>query len=228
VISPLLANVYLHYVFDLWMEAWREKVAQGEMIAVRYADDLVVGFQHRAEAERFLKEFRERLAKFGLELHPEKTRLIEFGRFAEANRQERGAGEPEMFTFLGFTQQCGTNSLGRFTIWQRTERKRMEAKLQAVKQTLHARMHEPVPKVGEWLGRVLNGYFQYHAVPGNMASLHRFRARIVFYWQHALARRSQRGRLSAGRMTRLLKRWLPLPRLLHPHPSVRFDATHPR
>jgi RNA-directed DNA polymerase len=228
VISPLLANVYLHYVFDLWVEAWRKKVAQGEMIAVRYADDLVVGFQHRAEAERFLKEFQERLAKFGLELHPEKTRLIEFGRFAQANRQARGEGEPESFTFLGFTHHCGINSCGRFLIWRRTERKRMEAKLQAVKQKLRKRMHEPVPQVGEWLGRVLNGYYQYHAVPGNVASLQRFRARIVFYWQHALARRSQRGRLRAGRMTQLLKRWLPLPRVLHPYPAVRFDATHPR
>jgi RNA-directed DNA polymerase len=166
VISPLLANVYLHYVFDLWFEAWREKVAQGEMIAVRYADDLVVGFQHRAEADRFLKEFQERLAKFGLELHPEKTRLIEFGRFAQRDRRQRGEGEAESFTFLGFTHRCGSNSSGHFTIERRTDRKRMEAKLQKVKQTLRQRMHEPVSAVGEWLGRVVNGYFQYHGVPG--------------------------------------------------------------
>jgi group II intron reverse transcriptase/maturase len=228
VISPLLANVYLHHVFDLWLEAWRQKVAGGDVIAVRYADDLVVGFQHREEAERFLREFQERLAKFGLELHPDKTRLIEFGRFARANRKTRGEGEPESFTFLGFTHQCGNNSRGNFVIWRQTARKRLEAKLQQVKQTLQQRMHEPVPKVGEWLGRVLNGFYQYHAIPGNWASLNRFRERIGRYWGHVLKRRSQRGRLRADRMARLFNRWLPHPRLLHPYPEVRFDATHPR
>jgi RNA-directed DNA polymerase len=228
VISPLLANVYLHYVFDLWVEAWRKKVAEGDVIAIRYADDLVVGFEHRAEAERFLRQFQERLAKFGLELHPEKTRLIEFGRFARSNRQRRGEGEPESFTFLGFTHRCGTNSRGNFTIWRQTVRQRLEAKLQQVKQTLRARMHEPVAQMGEWLGRVLNGFYQYHAVPGNWASLFRFRERLSRYWLHALKRRSQKGRLSADRATRLCNRWLPRPRLLHPYPDVRFDATHPR
>jgi group II intron reverse transcriptase/maturase len=228
VISPLLANVYLHYVFDLWLEAWRKKVAKGEMIAVRYADDLVVGFEHRADAERFRQEFEERLAKFGLELHPEKTRLIEFGRFARANRQARGEGEPESFTFLGFTHSCGNNSAGKFTIWRRTARKRLEAKLQQVKQTLRARMHEPMPQVGDWLRRVLNGFYQYHAIPGNWASLYRFRLQIGRYWRHVLRRRSQRGRVKAGQMARLYDRWLPIPRLVHPYPSVRFDATHPR
>ena len=143
-----MANVYLHYVFDLWVEAWRKKIANGDVIAVRYADDLVVGFEHRADAERFLSEFQERLAKFGLELHPEKTRLIEFGKFARKNRQARGEGEPESFTFLGFTHYCGTNRSGCITIRRHTERKRLEAKLQAVKQTLRGRMHEPVSKVG--------------------------------------------------------------------------------
>jgi len=228
VIPPLLANVYLHYVFDLWLEAWRKKVASGAVMAVRYADDRVVGFQHRAEAERFLREFQERLAKFGLELHPDKTRLIEFGRFARANRKARGEGEPDSFTFLGFTHECGNNSRGNFVIWRRTVRKRLEAKLQQVKQTLRQRMHEPVPKVGEWLGRVLNGFYQYHAVPGNWASLKRFRERIGRYWGHVLKRRSQRGRLKADRLARLFNRWLPRPRLLHPYPEVRFDATHPR
>ena len=228
VISPLLANVYLHYVFDLWLEAWRKKVAKGQVIAVRYADDLVVGFEDRTEAERFLQEFRERLAKFGLELHPEKTRLIEFGRYAQANRQARGEGEPESFTFLGFTHSCGINSAGKFTIWRRTARKRLEAKLQQVKQTLRARMHEPAPQVGDWLRRVLKGFYQYHAIPGNWRSLLRFRLQIGRYWRHVLRRRSQRGRITAGRMARLYDRWLPLPRLVHPYPSVRFDATHPR
>ena len=228
VISPLLANVYLHYVFDLWLEAWRKKVAKGEVIAVRYADDLVVGFESRADAERFRQEFAERLAKFGLELHPEKTRLIEFGRFARAARRARGEGEPESFTFLGFTHRCGSNSAGKFTIWRRTARKRLEAKLQQVKQTLRARMHEPTPQVGDWIRRVLNGFYQYHAIPGNWASLYRFRLQIGRYWRRALQRRSQRGRVKAGRMARLYDRWLPMPRLVHPYPSVRFDATHPR
>jgi group II intron reverse transcriptase/maturase len=228
VVSPLLANVYLHYVFDLWMEAWRKKVANGEVIVVRYADDLVVGFEYRAEAERFLAAFRERLAKFGLELHAEKTRLIEFGRFARNRRQARGEGEPESFTFLGFTHYCGINRAGKFTIRRQTARKRLEAKLQQVKQTLRARMHEPVPKVGEWLRRVLNGFYQYHAVPGNWASLKRFRLQIGRYWRHVLRRRSQRARITLRRMARLYDRWLLQPRVVHPYPSVRFDAMHPR
>ncbi len=228
VISPLLANVYLHYVFDLWAEAWRKKVAEGELIVVRYADDLVVGFEHRSEAERFLREFRERLAKFGLELHPDKTRLIEFGRFARASRQGRGEGEPESFAFLGFTHTCGTNSRGHFTIWRQTVRKRLEAKLQQVRQALRERMHEPVSRVGRWIARVLNGFYQYHAVPGNWASLRRFRERIGRHWRHALERRSQRGRLRADRVARLLDRWLSHPRLVHPYPGVRCDARHPR
>jgi hypothetical protein len=223
-----LANIYLHYVFDLWVEAWRKKVAEGEMIVVRYADDLVVGFEHRCEAERFLEEFRERLAKFGLDLHPDKTRLIEFGRFARQNRQRRGEGEPEHFTFLGFAHRCGNNSRGDFVIRRQTVRKRLEAKLQQVKQTLRERMHEPVPQVGEWLGRVVRGFYQYHAVPGNWASLSRFRERIGRYWRRALERRSQRGRLTAARIGRLLNRWLPRPRLVHPYPGIRFDARYPR
>jgi group II intron reverse transcriptase/maturase len=228
VISPLLANVYLHYVFDLWLEVWRKKVARGEVIAVRYADDLVVGFQHRAEADRFLKEFQERLAKFGLEINADKTRLIEFGRFAQRDRRQRGEGEAESFTFLGFTHRCGSNSSGHFTIERRTDRKRMEAKLQKVKQTLRQRMHEPVSAVGEWLGRVVNGYFQYHGVPGNLSSLYRFRDRVRGYWLRALERRSQTGRLSLTRRIRLFDRWLPSPRILHPYPDRRFDAMHPR
>ena len=228
VISPLLANIYLHYAFDLWADAWRNRVAKGDVIVVRYADDLVVGFEHRAEAERFLEEFRERLRKFGLELHPEKTRLIEFGRFAQANRNRRGEAEPENFTFLGFTHHCGTNSRGNFVIRRKTARKRLEAKLQQVKQALRERMHEPVPKVGEWLGRVVHGFYQYHAIPGNWRSLYRFRERVGWYWRRALERRSQRGRLTADQVSRLFHRWLPRPRLAHPYPEVRFDARHPR
>ena len=228
VISPLLANVYLHYVFDLWLEAWRKKVAEGDVIAVRYADDLVVGFEHRHEAERFLAEFQERLAEFGLELHPEKTRLIEFGRRARDNRRQRGEGEPESFVFLGFTHSCGTNGAGYFTIWRRSVRKRVEAKLRVVKQTLRARMHEGLQEVGGWLRRVVTGFNNYHGVPGNLASLRRFRERVGRHWRQALERRSQRGRLAAARLARLLNCWLPRPRLTHPYPSVRFDAKHPR
>jgi RNA-directed DNA polymerase len=228
VISPLLANAYLHYVFDLWAEVWREKVAKGDMIVVRYADDLVVGFQHRTEAERFLKEFRERLAKFGLEIHPEKTRLIEFGRFAEVNRKQRGEGKPETFTFLGFTHYCGTNSKGQFVIWRRTAAKRMRAKLASIKQELRRKMHEPVGVVGAWLKRVVEGYYRYFAVPGNISMLSKFRDRLCELWRHVLRRRSQRRKPSWDKLRATFNRWIPRPRILHPYPDVRFDANHPR
>jgi RNA-directed DNA polymerase len=228
VISPLLANVYLHYVFDLWAEVWREKVARGDMLVVRYADDLVVGFEHRADAERFLEQFQKRLAKFGLEVHPEKTRLIEFGRFAQVNRKRRGAGKAETFTFLGFTHYCGTNSKGYFVVWRRTAAKRMRAKLQAIKQELRRKMHEPVGVVGEWLKRVVTGYYRYHAVPGNTLVLGRFRDRLCRLWRQALRRRSQRRRPGWDRLRPLFERWIPRPHVLHPYPDVRFDARHPR
>ena len=228
VASPLLANVYLHYVFDLWAEVWREKVAQGDVIVVRYADDLVVGFEHRTEAERFLKEFQERLAKFGLEIHPEKTRLIEFGRFAQVNRQRRGEGKAETFTFLGFTHYCGTNSKGQFEVWRRTAAKRMRAKLQAVKQELRRNLHAPVGAVGAWLKRVVEGYYRYHAVPGNSPALGRFRDRLCRRWWQALRRRSQKRRPGWDRLRPHFERWIPRPRILPPYPDVRFDALHPR
>jgi len=228
VISPLLANVYLHYVFDLWAEVWREKVAQGDMVVVRYADDLVVGFQHRAEAERFLREFQERLAKFGLEIHPGKTRLIEFGRFAEVNREQRGEGKPETFTFLGFTHYCGRNSKGSFVVWRRTAAKRTRAKLLQLKQELRRKMHEPVGVVGEWLKRVVQGYYRYHAVPGNIVVMGRFRDRLCMLWRQALRRRSQKRKPGWDRLRPTFDRWIPRPRILHPYPDVRFDARHPR
>jgi RNA-directed DNA polymerase len=228
VVSPLLANVYLHYVFDLWAEVWREKVARGEVIIVRYADDLVVGFQQRADADRFLREFRERLAKFGLELHPEKTRLIEFGRFAEANRTRRGEGMPETFSFLGFTHYCGKNSKGYFFVGRTTVAKRMRAKLQGLKQELRRHMHEPVGVVGQWLKRVVEGYYRYHAVPENLPALKRFRNRLCSLWRAVLGRRRQRGRPGWNRIRPTFERWIPRPRALHPYPNVRFDATHSR
>ena len=228
VISPLLANVYLHYVFDLWIEVWRQKVASGEVVVVRYADDLVVGFQHRKDAERFLAEFRERLASFALELHSDKTRLIEFGRFAQVTRQRRGEGKAATFTFLGFTHYCATNSKGYFVVGRTTQPKRMRATLRKIKSVLRERMHERVPVVGQWLKRVVEGYYRYHAVPGNTATLGRFRARLCNLWRSMLGRRSQRSRPGWKRIRPTFERWIPRPRVLHPYPDVRFDATHPR
>jgi RNA-directed DNA polymerase len=226
--SPLLANVYLHYVFDLWAEAWRKKVAKGDVIIVRYADDLVVGFENRADAERFLADFRERLAKFGLELHSEKTRLIEFGRHAALHRVQRGEGKPETFTFLGFTHHCGKRQNGAFTVWRKTAKKRLVAKLQAIKLELIHRRHAPTAQVGEWLKKVVTGYYRYHAVPGNMSRLGIFEHRLRQLWWSVLTRRSQRGKVSREQMTALMVRWVPAPRVLHPYPRERFDATHPR
>src|SRR5712692_4411941 len=228
VASPLLANVYLHYLFDLWADIWRRKVAKGDVVVVRYADDLVVGFQHRTEAERFLKEFRERLAKFGLELHPDKTRLIEFGRFAARDRKARGEGKPETFTFLGFTHYCGQrHKSGTFTVWRITAKKRMVAKLKAIKAELQRRMHDRMAEVGVWLRKVVLGYYQYHAVPGNTTQLRIFKLRVCRLWQSVLVRRSQRAQMRWERFTPVLNRWIPPPRVLHPYPDARFYATHP-
>jgi RNA-directed DNA polymerase len=228
VISPLLANVYLHYAFDLWAEAWRRKIARGEMIFVRYADDLVVGFEQREDAERFLREFQERLASFALELHPEKTRLIEFGRFAQVNRKQRGEGKPEAFTFLGFTHYCSMDTKGHFTVRRRTIPQRMRATLHAIKAKLRQRMHEPVNGVGAWLKSVVSGYYRYHALPDNQRALWRFRDRLCDLWRSMLGRRSQRSRPSWKRIRPTFERWIPRPVILHPYPGVLFDATHPR
>ena len=229
VASPLLANIYLHYVLDLWVEAWRRKVARGDMIVVRYADDVVLGFEHKEEAERFLRELRERLAKFGLELHSEKTRLIEFGRFAASNREKRGGGKPETFDFLGFTHMCGKNGkTGYFVVRRKTVKKRLRAKLLAVKKELRKRMHEPIGDTGKWLDKVVRGYYRYHAVPENLASLGLFRERLLRLWRHVIRRRSQKRRPNWDRLRRYFDRWLPRPCVLHPFPHVRFDASHPR
>ncbi len=229
VVSPLLANVYLHYAFDLWVEAWRKKVARGDVIAVRYADDLVVGFQHRTDAERFLSEFRDRLVRFGLELHPDKTRLIEFGRFAVRNRKQRGQGKPETFTFLGFTHFCGNlTSSGAFNVWRITAKKRMVAKLNVIKTELQYRKHHRTSEGGAWLRKVVQGYYQYHAVPGNTGQLRVFRRRVCRLWRSVLVRRSQRAQVGWDRLNPLFHRWIPHPRVLHPYPDKRFDAIHPR
>jgi RNA-directed DNA polymerase len=229
VISPLLANIYLHYALDLWVEAWRRKAARGDMIVVRYADDVVLGFELKEEAERFLRELRERLAKFGLDLHPEKTRLIEFGRYAVPNREGRGQGKPETFDFLGFTHMCGKNrKTGYFVVQRKTVKKRMRAKLQALKEELRKRMHEPIAETGEWLKTVVRGYFQYHAIHGNTASLGTFRKRLSRLWRNVIRRRGQLGRPNWAKLDRIFERWLPRPRVLHPYPHARFDAIHPR
>ena len=182
VISPLLANIYLHYTFDLWVNVWRRKYAQGEVVVIRFADDTIAGFQFQTDADHFLENFRERLGKFGLELHPDKTRRIEFGRFAEQNRERRGEGKPETFDFLGFTHISGKNGLGRFMVRRTTIRKRMRAKLREVKQQLRERMHDPVPQTGQWLKSVVQGYFNYYAVPGNLTSLGVFRDPVLALW----------------------------------------------
>ena len=228
VVSPLIANVYLHYVFDVWAEIWRKKVAKGDVIVIRYADDLVMGFQHRTEAERFLREFRERLVKFGLELHPDKTRLIEFGRYAARDRKQRGEGKPETFTFLGFTHFCGQrHKKGTFTVWRITAKKRMVAKLKAIKAELQRRKHDRTTAVGAWLRKVVLGYYQYHAVPGNLDQLRIFKCRVNRLWRNVLVRRSQRAQMRWERITSVLVRWIPPPRILHPYPDARFYATHP-
>ena len=222
--SPLLANVYLHYVFDLWVRAWRRKQARGDLIVVRFADDLVLGFQYKSEAERFWKELAQRLRKFRLELHPDKTRLVEFGRFAADNRQRRGQGKPEIFGFLGFTHICGKTRSGRFTVLRQTIRQRLQAKLGEVKTELRRRMHDPVPEVGKWLGAVVGGHMRYYGVPLNMPALFLFRSQVGWLWQRALSRRSQKGRVKWDRMRRLIDRHLPPLRTYHPYPLHRFGV----
>lgn len=226
VISPLLANIYLHYVFDLWVQAWR-KHARGDVVVVRYADDTVLGFQAQTEADRFLEDFRERLRKFGLELHPEKTRRIEFGRYAESNRVRRGEGKPETFDFLGFTHISGKSRKGFFTVRRQTAAKRLRKKLRELKQHLRARRHEPVALTGKWLQSVVQGYFNDHAVPGNLDRLRTFRYRLTLLWRAQLLQRSQRPGITWDRMAQLVCRWLPEPRVLHPWPFRRFAAIHP-
>lgn len=228
VISPLLANVYLHYVIDLWAERWRRREATGDMIIVRYADDIIVGFEHETDARRFLDAMRERLKKFALSLHPDKTRLIEFGRFAANRRVRRGLGKPESFNFLGFTFICGKSRRGTFLLTRKTRRDRMRAKLLAIKQELRRRMHQPIPMQGKWLGRVVSGYFNYHAVPTNSRALHAFRHAVAEYWHRSLRRRSQKDGMTWERFTRLANDWLPKPRILHPWPDKRFAVMHPR
>ena len=222
--SPLLANVYLHYVLDRWVRQWRKRQARGDMIITRFADDFVVGFQHLGDAKQFLHDLRERFAKFSLELHPDKTRLIEFGRFAASNRIERGLGKPETFDFLGFTHICGKGRSEQFWLKRITIKKRMQAKLKQVYDQLKRGRHRPIPEQGQWLASVLRGHFAYYAVPGNSRAIQAFRTQVTRRWLKALRRRSQLHRLNWERMNRLAERWLPPVKIMHPYPEARFDA----
>jgi len=226
--SPLLANVYLHYVLDLRADWWRSRHAHGEVIIVRFADDFIVGFEYQEDAERFLDELRGRFAEFGLELHPGKTRLIEFGRHAARHRKARGPGKPETFDFLGFTHICATAGSGRFRVKRITISKRMRAKLKVVKGQLTQRMHLPVPEQGRWLASVVRGHMAYYAVPGNIQAVAAFRDQVTRHWRRTLRRRSQKTRINWERMDRIATRWLPRARVMHPFPEVRFAATYPR
>jgi hypothetical protein len=223
--SPLLANIYLHYAFDLWVQAWRRKRAHGDVIVVRFADDIVLGFQNEADAVQFWKDLTERFRKFRLELHPEKTRLLEFGPFAAENRRKRGQRKPETFDFLGFTHLCGKKrSNGRFTVLRQTIRKRLQAKLGAVKAELRRRMHDPIPEVGNWLRSVVGGHIRYYGVPMNHRALSTFRFQVGRLWHRSLSRRSQNGRVPWDRMRRFINRWLPPARVCHPYPLRRLGV----
>ncbi len=228
VISPLLANIYLHYAFDLWAERWRRREATGDMIVVRYADDLVAGFEREADARRFLDAMRARFEEFALSLHPDKTRLIEFGRFAAANREKRAQGKPETFNFLGFTHICGKSRAGKFQIKRKSRRDRVWAKLKEVKAELRRRMHGPIREQGAWLKQVVTGFCNYHAVPNNLRAVAAFRHHVTDLWRRTLRRRGQKHRLTWKQIGKLSDHWLPKPRILHPWPNQRFAVKHPR
>jgi RNA-directed DNA polymerase len=223
-ISPLLANIYLHYVFDLWIEQWRRATAQGDVMVVRYADDFVAGFEHRKEAEQLLEGLRERFRKFGLKLHPEKTRLIEFGRFAAENRRGRGEGKPETFNFLGFTHICGTDQRGKFTVVRQTMRQRMLKKLKEVNLELRRRMHQPVDEQGRYIRALVQGHVNYYGVPLNSQALRAFRTMVIRLWKKWLGRRSQKGYVTWERMRGYIARWVPSAVVCHPYPSARFGG----
>jgi RNA-directed DNA polymerase len=220
--SPLLANVYLHYVLDLWADRWRKTQACGEVIIVRYADDFVIGFQHESDARRFTEDLRERFRQFNLELHAEKTRVIRFGRFASEQRNRRGQGKPETFNFLGFTHACDQTRKGDFTVLRRTMARRMRAKLEVIKQALWKRVHQPIRETGRWLASVVGGYYRYHGVPRNLKALEQFGKAVRRLWHRALGRRSQTARITQTRMSQLVEMFLPRPCICHPYPEARL------
>jgi group II intron reverse transcriptase/maturase len=228
VISPLLGNIYLHYALDLWAKRWRQREASGGMIIVRYADDVVVGFEREDDARRFLDAMRARLEEFELTLHPAKTRLIEFGRHAAARRKQRGLGKPETFAFMGFTFICGKSRQGRFQLQRKTRSDRMRTKLREIKEELRRRMHWPISAQGRWLRQVVTGHFAYFAVPTNGRALNAFRFYLTDLWRRTLRRRSQRNCLTWDRITQITDDWLPKARILHPWPKLRFAVKHPR
>jgi group II intron reverse transcriptase/maturase len=228
VISPLLANVYLHYVFDLWADRWRRREAKGDVIIVRYADDIVVGFEHEVDARRFWDAMQKRFEEFALSLHPDKTRLIEFGGHAATRRAKAGLGKPETFNFLGFTFICGRSRAGKFLVKRKSRRDRMRARLKDIKEELRQRRHQPIPEQGKWLAQVVRGYFAYHAVPTNSASIRAFRHYVVDLWRRSLSRRSQRGRVTWQRIKQIADDLLPRARILHPWPQQRFAVRYSR
>ncbi|HBT6096712.1 TPA: group II intron reverse transcriptase/maturase, partial [Klebsiella pneumoniae] len=228
VISPLLANIYLHYVFDLWAHQWRRRHATGNVVMVRYADDIVIGFDKRIDAQCFRIAMQRRLKEFGLAVHPKKTRLTEFGRFAAENRASRGKGKPETFNFLGFTHISGKDRSGRFMLIRKTRRDRMTATLKAIKDGLRKRWHYSIPEQGKWLRIVVQGYLNYHSVPGNYPMMRKFRIYVTDLWRRALRRRSQQDDTTWTKANRLAAVWLPKVRVLHPWPVERFTARHPR
>jgi RNA-directed DNA polymerase len=218
--SPLLANVFLHYIYDLWVQHWRKHKARGDVIVIRFADDTVVGFQYESDAKQFQKELIERLTKFGLELHPEKTRLIEFGRYAEESRERRREGKPETFTFLGFTHICGRRRIdGKFAILRQTIKKKMRTKIKEIKDELRERMHDPIHEVGRWLRSVVTGHYRYYGVPGNYEAMSDFRHEISKRWLHTLRRRGQKGLMTWTEMGALITKWLPRPQICHQYPK---------
>jgi group II intron reverse transcriptase/maturase len=222
--SPLLANVYLHYVFDLWVQAWRQKRAHGDVIVVRFADDIVVGFNSKTDADQFRAELTERMRKFNLELHPEKTRLLEFGPYAIDSREWRGEGKPETFNFLGFTHCCGTDQRGKFTVIRKTMRQRMLKKLKEVNLELRRRMHQSVDEQGRYVQALIRGHLNYYGVPLNSRPIRAFRTLVIRLWKKWLSRRSQRGAVTWDRMQRYIDRWVPPAVICHPYPSVRFGG----
>ena len=224
-ISPVLANIYLHYAFDLWAQQWRKQKVRGDMIIVRYADDIVVGFEHQSEADEFRRELTERLKKFNLELHDEKTRLLEFGRYAAGDRTRRGEKKPETFNFLGFTHIWGKTRKGKFCVLRKTMKKRMRAKLESIKIEMKQRMHAPLPEQGQWLQSVLRGHYQYYGVPRNIPAMVMFRKEVVKLWKRSLERRSEKSRIMWERMSRITKKWLPYPHICQPYPSQRLCVT---
>lgn len=228
VISPLLANIYLHYVFDLWIERWRRQRARGTVIVSRYADDTVVGFQYEADALLLMTDLRQRMEEFDLTLHPEKTRLLEFGRYAAERRRRKGMKKPETFAYLGFTHISGKSRNGSFQLKRKSRKDRLRAKLKQVKEQMRLRMHEPIASQGRWLAQIVRGYFAYHAVPTNIRTLHAFRHGIMKIWRRTLRRRSQKDGMTWQRMQRLADEWLPQPQILHAWPDRRFAVNHPR